>query len=130
MPLAPGCLRRAPGGRTAGQRPTPGGLGPRTAPGNRLGSLSRRPGCTRTSLLIMATTRLFRNGNSQAVRIPAKLAYERSDLELEIERCGDELRIRPAGRPITGALQALASFSPSFLAAGRDQDEQQVRESL
>jgi antitoxin VapB len=58
----------------------------------------------------MATTRLFRNGNSQAVRIPAELAYERSDLELEIERCGDELRIRPAGRPITGALQALQAF--------------------
>ena len=78
----------------------------------------------------MATTRLFRNGNSQAVRIPAELAYERSDLELEIERCGDELRIRPAGQPITGALQALASFSPSFLQEGRDQDEQQERESL
>jgi hypothetical protein len=28
------------------------------------------------------TTLLFRNGNSQAVRIPAELAYERSDLEL------------------------------------------------
>jgi len=54
----------------------------------------------------------------------------RSDLELEIERCGDELRIRPAGRPSTAALQALAAFSPSFLAAGREQDEQQKRESL
>ncbi|MFN9645857.1 MAG: antitoxin [Cyanobacteriota bacterium] len=78
----------------------------------------------------MTTTRLFRNGNSQAVRIPAELAYERSDLELEIERCGDELRIWPAGRPITGTLEALASFSPSFLADGREQDEQQDRESL
>ena len=63
-------------------------------------------------------------------RTPAELAYERSDLELEIERCGDELRIRPAGRPITGALESLASFSPSFLAEGREQDEQQDRESL
>ena len=34
-------------------------------------------------MLAMATTRLFRNGNSQAVRIPAELAYERSDLDLE-----------------------------------------------
>ena len=56
------------------------------------------------------------------MRIPAELAYERSDLELEIERCGDELRIRPVGRPSTAALQAFASFSPSFLAAGREQD--------
>ena len=54
------------------------------------------------------TTRLFRNGNSQAVRIPAELAYEHSDLELEleleieIERYGDEMPIRPASHPITG----------------------------
>ena len=31
----------------------------------------------------MATTRLFRNGHAQAVRIPADLAYERIDLELD-----------------------------------------------
>ena len=81
-------------------------------------------------MLAMARTRLFRNGNSQAVRIPAELAYERSDLDLQIERCGDELRIRPAGRRITVALEALASFSPSFMAEGRQQDEQQEREAL
>ena len=43
----------------------------------------------------MPTTRVFRNGNSQAVRIPAELAYERNDIDVEIERVGDELRIRP-----------------------------------
>ncbi|MEY4354118.1 MAG: hypothetical protein RLZZ609_2359 [Cyanobacteriota bacterium] len=42
----------------------------------------------------MAFTRLFRNGNSLAARIPAELAYGRSELEqeLEIERVGDALR--------------------------------------
>jgi antitoxin VapB len=79
---------------------------------------------------VMATTRLFRNGHSQAVRIPAELAYERSDLELEIERVGDEIRIRPAGRPITGALAALASFSDGFLAVGRGVQEQAERPLL
>ena len=44
----------------------------------------------------MHSTRIFKNGNSQAVRIPADLAYERTDIELEIEREGDEIRIRPA----------------------------------
>jgi len=61
-------------------------------------------------------TRLFRNGHSQAVRIPAALAYPRSDLELEIERVGDELRIRPAGRQIRGALAmdvALVTNNPA-----------------
>jgi predicted nucleic acid-binding protein/virulence-associated protein VagC len=66
----------------------------------------------------MTTKWLFRNRNSQAVRIPAELAYERSDLEQKIERCGDELRIRPTDRPITGALESLAAFSPSFFGAG------------
>ncbi|MFW8642977.1 AbrB/MazE/SpoVT family DNA-binding domain-containing protein [Rhizobium beringeri] len=46
----------------------------------------------------MHTTKAFRNGNSQAVRIPAELAFERTDVELEIERIGDELRIRPVHR--------------------------------
>ena len=46
----------------------------------------------------MQTTKIFKNGNSQAVRIPAELAYERTDIDLEIERVGDELRIRPVGR--------------------------------
>ena len=78
----------------------------------------------------MATTRLFCNGHSQAVRIPADLAYKRVDLELEIERIGDELRIRPAARSIRGALAALASFSPSFLAEGRGAQEQADRPPL
>ena len=46
----------------------------------------------------MAFTRLFRNGNSLAARIPAELAYGRSELEqeqeqeLDIKRVGDALR--------------------------------------
>jgi antitoxin VapB len=44
----------------------------------------------------VASTKLFKNGNSQAVRIPADLAYSRWNIELVIERQGDELRIRPA----------------------------------
>jgi len=78
----------------------------------------------------VAVTRLFRNGHSQAVRIPAELAYERTDLEMEIERVGDELRIRPAGRPILGALAALARFSPDFMAEGRGDQQQAEREAL
>ncbi|BBQ03738.1 MULTISPECIES: type II toxin-antitoxin system VapB family antitoxin [Caballeronia] len=78
----------------------------------------------------MQTTRVFRNGNSQAVRIPADLAYERSDLELEIERVGDEIRIRPARRPLAGVLKKFAKFSPDFMAEGRGEQEQAEREGL
>ncbi len=33
----------------------------------------------------MQTPRVFKNGNSQAVRIPAGLAYERTDIELSFK---------------------------------------------
>ncbi len=78
----------------------------------------------------MHTTRVFRNGNSQAVRIPADLAYEHSDVEVEIERVGDEIRIRPARRPLVGVLKKFAKFGPDFMVAGRDDPEQAEREAL
>jgi antitoxin VapB len=44
----------------------------------------------------MATTRPFRSGNSQAVRIPAELAYDDLNIELNVTRQGDTLVISPA----------------------------------
>lgn len=78
----------------------------------------------------MHTTRVFKNGNSQAVRIPADLAYERTDIELEIERRGDEIRIRPARRPLSGALAKFARFPPDFMAEGRGDQGQADRDAL
>lgn len=67
----------------------------------------------------MTTTKIFKNGNSQAVRIPAELAYERVDLELEIERIGDEIRIWPARRRLVHLLEKFGRFSADFMANGR-----------
>lgn len=78
----------------------------------------------------MLTTRAFRNGNSQAVRIPADLAYERTDMDLEIEREGDEIRIRPARRSLAGVLSKFARFSPEYMAEGRGNQEQSERDPL
>lgn len=78
----------------------------------------------------MQTTKVFRNGNSQAVRIPSELAYDRTDIELEIERVGDELRIRPARRPLADVLKKFAQFGPDFMAEGRGEQEQAEREAL
>ena len=78
----------------------------------------------------MHTTRAFKNGNSQAVRIPADLAYKHTDIELEIEREGDELRIRPARRSLAGVLAKFARFSPDFMADSRSEQEQAEREAL
>jgi antitoxin VapB len=78
----------------------------------------------------MLTTRAFKNGNSQAVRIPADLAYERTDMDLEIERIGNELRIRPARRSLSGVLTKFALFSPDFMDEGRGDQEQAERDAL
>ncbi len=78
----------------------------------------------------MNTTKVFRNGNSQAVRIPAELAYERSDMVLEIERIGDEIRIRPAKRRLDHLLAKFAQFSPDFMAQGRGDNQESERDIL
>jgi antitoxin VapB len=78
----------------------------------------------------MATTKLFKNGNSQAVRIPAELAYNSLDIELVIEREGDELHIRPARRRLGDVLAKFAQFSPGFMSEGRGVNVEGEREAL
>lgn len=41
------------------------------------------------------TTRVFKSGNSQAVRIPAELAYADTQAEFQITRMGDVITIYP-----------------------------------
>ena len=78
----------------------------------------------------MPTSRLFKYRNSQAVLIPAELAFEDWNMELVIERVGEELRIRPAQRRMGNVMKALSSFSPSFMSDGRGHQEQEEREAL
>ena len=78
----------------------------------------------------MANTKLFKNGNSQAVRIPAELAYNSWDIDLVIERQGDELRIRPAQRRMGDVLGKLAQFTPDFMSEGRGLSVEGEREGL
>jgi antitoxin VapB len=78
----------------------------------------------------MQTAKLFKNGNSQAVRIPAELAYERMDQPLTIERVGDELRIRPAGKSLKGIMKKFAAFPADFMESGRGAHGQREREGL
>ena len=68
----------------------------------------------------MQVTSAFKNGNSQAICIPADLDYERTDIDLEIERHGDEIRIRPARRLLSGVLSKFAAFSTDFMNDGRN----------
>jgi antitoxin VapB len=60
----------------------------------------------------MATTRVFKSGNSQAVRIPAELAYDSNDMELTIARSGDVITIYPARAGIEDMIAALRALPP------------------
>lgn len=58
----------------------------------------------------MPRTRVFKSGNSQAVRIPAELAYEDAAAELTISRHGDVITlfpVRPGLRDAVARLRAL-----------------------
>lgn len=78
----------------------------------------------------MVSTKLFKNGNSQAVRIPSELAYSDWDIELIIARQGDELRIRPARRRIGDVMAKFSRFSADFMVDGRGQSVDDEREFL
>ena len=78
----------------------------------------------------MVNTKIFKNGNSQAIRIPAELAYNSWDIDLIIERQGDELRIRPAQRRMGDVLGKLAQFSSDFMSEGRGRNVEGERETL
>ncbi len=55
----------------------------------------------------MPLTRLFRSGNSQAVRIPAEIAYDNIKSPLQISRVGDVITIFPIGVGLGNAVAAL-----------------------
>lgn len=76
--------------------------------------------------------KVFRSGNSQAVRLPKDFRLEAG--EVEISREGDALILRP--RPAAGQRWALLraaverGFSEDFLASGREQHAEQQRPGL
>jgi antitoxin VapB len=53
----------------------------------------------------MSRTRIFKSGNSQAVRIPADIAYD--DMDMEITRMGDVITIMPARKSLRESVAAL-----------------------
>jgi antitoxin VapB len=55
----------------------------------------------------MPLTRVFKSGNSQAVRIPAELAYADVSVDFQITRLGDVITIVPVRHGLKGAVQRL-----------------------
>ncbi len=76
-------------------------------------------------------TRVFKSGNSLAVRIPKELAIVEASQEVEIELIGNTLLVRPVAQQNLDDLEdILSSFPQSFMADGRDFHEQHEREWL
>ena len=74
-------------------------------------------------------TRIFKSGNSLAVRIPRELGFAEDTGEAEIERRGDCLVIRPVRkRSLKGLLDKFAAFPPDFMAEGREYHEETERQ--
>ena len=76
----------------------------------------------------MATARVFRSGNSQAVRLPKE--FRLSGREVEIFRRGDEVVLREKSKGLSRAFELLASLPEDFMAEGRRDAPPQRREDL
>lgn len=76
----------------------------------------------------MSTARVFKSGNSQAVRLPKEFRVASS--ELEIFRRGDEIVLREVAGGLSRAFELLASLPDDFLPEGRRDAPPQKRRGL
>jgi antitoxin VapB len=76
----------------------------------------------------MATTKVFKSGNSQAVRLPKQFQFHGK--EVEIFRRGDEVVLREKTRGMERAFWLLASLPEDFFASGRHDPPPESREDL
>ena len=73
--------------------------------------------------------RVFKSDHSLAVHIPKELAIFETNQDVEIEKIGDTLVLRPVvKRKLTGLAEAFAMFTPDFMAEGREFHEQKERD--
>ncbi len=76
----------------------------------------------------MPTARIFRSGNSQAVRLPKQFRFRGQ--EVEIFRRGDEVVLREKIHDMGRAFEILTELPEDFMADGRNDSPPQSREGL
>ena len=76
----------------------------------------------------METAKLFMNGQSQAVRLPKEFRF--SGNEVGIKRVGSIVVLYPKDYLWETFLDGLHGFSDDFMAAGRQSQGSQTRETL
>lgn len=75
----------------------------------------------------MKTAKIFRNGQSQAVRLPKEFRFD--DSEVYIKKCGNVVQLIPRSDPWSSLLGSLEKFSSDFMSE-RIQPELDKRESF
>lgn len=78
----------------------------------------------------MAITKVFQSGNPQAILIPREFRFDVAEVEIEIERHGDEIVLRPPACNLSAAFAALTDMPEGFFAEGRQATPPQTREGL
>ena len=76
----------------------------------------------------MGTARVFRSGNSQAVRLPKEFRFKSN--EVEIFRRGDEVVLREKPANMARAYELILSLPDDLEIHDRDNDLPQEREGL
>lgn len=73
----------------------------------------------------MKTTKIFQDGDSQAVRLPEEFHFDVS--EVEIFRRGNEIVLRKKPKNLARVFDLLTGMSDDFMAEGREQPPIQKR---
>ncbi len=74
----------------------------------------------------MTTTRVFKSGNSQAVRLP--VGFQLTTDEVDIFKRNNDIIIREKPRNLARAFELLTQFPDDFFADGREDDVPQKRD--
>jgi len=76
----------------------------------------------------METAKLFRNGNSQAVRLPKE--FRIPGTEVKIFKKGNQVILEPMETTWDPLFESLSEFPEDFMKDGRNQPIMQRRDSL
>ena len=76
----------------------------------------------------MMTAKVFKNGRSQAIRLPKECRF--SSDEVMVNKIGDSVILLPKQNKWDSFIKAVDMFSDDFMADGRTGDTAQEREAL
>lgn len=76
----------------------------------------------------MNTAKIFKSGNSQAVRLPKEFQFDAS--QVQIFRRGDEVVLKQRPRNLVRVYELLTELSDDFMEKGHEQLSVQEREAF